>query len=519
VLEVDERTPPLLMHEGEGFRLERLPEGSRVIYPPDSLPGIADLDSAIQRALRQPHGIEPLPELLKPGMRLTIVFDDLSLPLPPMRRPDVRQRVIEHVLELAAVRGVDDVELIAANALHRRMTPAELKHVVGDRVFRSFFPKHLRNHDAEDRDNLVHLGNTGDGEDVEINRRAAESDLIVYVNITLSAMSGGSKSVAVGLASYRSLRHHHNVHTLQHSRSFNDPPNSAMHHSYNRMQDVIGGQVKIFTIETTVNNDTFPQSMGFLNKREWEWNLADQASYLAVRRGSAMLPSSMRHRMWNNTLAPYGVTGVNAGVPSEVHPLTLKNLHRQQVTEINGQADIGVFGLPYVCPYNVNSVMNPILVMSLGLGYFFNLYLNKPIVREGGVGIFYHPMPNEFHPVHHPSYIDFYEEVLAETTDPAVLEAKYEKQFATDPWYTHLYRKSYAYHGVHPFYMWYWGAHAMQHLGDIIFVGADRKTASRLGFRSASTLADALELASHTVGTSPEITYLHAPPMTLADVR
>ena len=31
-------------------------------------------------------------------------------------------------------------------------------------------------------------------------------------------------------------------------------------------------------------------------------------------------------------------------------------------------------GLPYICPYNVNSVMNPILVMCLGLGYFFNLY-------------------------------------------------------------------------------------------------------------------------------------------------
>ena len=42
VLDVDERTPPLLMHEGEGFRLERLPLGSRVIYPPESLPGIVD---------------------------------------------------------------------------------------------------------------------------------------------------------------------------------------------------------------------------------------------------------------------------------------------------------------------------------------------------------------------------------------------------------------------------------------------------------------------------------------------
>jgi hypothetical protein len=163
--------------------------------------------------------------------------------------------------------------------------------------------------------------------------------------------------------------------------------------------------------------------------------------------------------------------------------------------------------------------MNPILVMSLGLGYFFNLYRGQPIVREGGVAIFYHPVPDEFHPVHHPSYIDFFEEILTETTDPLVLEAKYEEQFATDPWYVQLYRKSYAYHGVHPFYMWYWGAHALEHLGDVIFVGGSRKTTARMGFRAASTLSDALEMASPIVGSSPSISYLHAPPLVMADVR
>src|SRR3546814_1868162 len=107
-------------------------------------------------------------------------------------------------------------------------------------------------------------------------------------------------------------------------------------------------------------------------------------------------------------------------------------------------------GLPYICPYNVNSVMNPILVMCLGLGYFFNMYRGQPLVREGGVVIMSHPTPWEFNPVHHPSYIDFFEQVLTETTDPAELEARFEKQFAEDEWYRHLYRTSYAYHGVHP---------------------------------------------------------------------
>src|SRR5918999_5472694 len=121
VLEVDERTPPLLVHEGEGFRLQRFPLGSRAVYPPDSLPGLRDVDGAIRDAILEPHGSEPLTERLKPGMRLTIAFDDISIPLPPMRAPDVRQRVIEAVLTMAADAGVDDVELISANALHRRL--------------------------------------------------------------------------------------------------------------------------------------------------------------------------------------------------------------------------------------------------------------------------------------------------------------------------------------------------------------------------------------------------------------
>ena len=53
----------------------------------------------------------------------------------------------------------------------------------------------------------------------------------------------------------------------------------------------------------------------------------------------------------------------------------------------------------------------------------------------------------------------------------------------------------------------------------LIFVGGNRKTTQRMGFRAATTLADALEMAKDTVGSSPSITYQHAPPLALADVR
>ena len=63
------------------------------------------------------------------------------LPLPPMKTPDVRGLIIEQVVEMAARKGVEDIKLIVANALHRRMTGDEIKHAVGERVHRSFYPR------------------------------------------------------------------------------------------------------------------------------------------------------------------------------------------------------------------------------------------------------------------------------------------------------------------------------------------------------------------------------------------
>jgi len=168
VLEVDKSTPPILFWRGENFSLEKLPAGrSRVIYAPEPLPAIEDVDGAIRHALLNPIEQDPLPEQLFPGMKLTIAFDDVSLPLPKMQRPDIRQRVIEAVLDMAADAGVDDVHIISALALHRRMTEAELRHAVGDRVYDAFAPRGtLYQHDAEDPENLSYLGTTPHGEDV-----------------------------------------------------------------------------------------------------------------------------------------------------------------------------------------------------------------------------------------------------------------------------------------------------------------------------------------------------------------
>jgi hypothetical protein len=306
---------------------------------------------------------------------------------------------------------------------------------------------------------------------------------------------------------------------MQHSRSFMDQHRSELHSSNWRMGRLIAKSgIKVFQIETTLNNDTFPSQFSFLQKREWEWNARERAAFVAASKSLERTPTRIARSIFQGIKAPHRMTSVHAGEVEAVHALTTKHVYDQQLVQVDGQTDIVTMGLPYICPYNVNSVMNPILVACLGLGYFFNLYRGKPLVREGGVLIISHPTPWEFNPVHHPSYIDFFEQVLSETVDPIEIEKTYEERFATDEWYRHLYRTSNAYHGVHPFYMWYWCAHALAHLGAVIVVGGDTRAVRRLGFKPASTLRDALEMAEDTVGRHPTITHFHCPPLGMADV-
>ena len=71
-------------------------------------------------------------------MRVTIAIDDISLPLPQMRRPDIRERLLNQILQTLADYGVDDVHLIIATSLHRRMTENEIRRMVGERAFKQF---------------------------------------------------------------------------------------------------------------------------------------------------------------------------------------------------------------------------------------------------------------------------------------------------------------------------------------------------------------------------------------------
>ena len=418
-----------------------------------------------------------------------------------MQRPDVRATVIETVLGRAAQAGVDDVALIAANGLNRRMTPAELQRLLGERVFRSFFADGLlRNHDAEDADDLASLGTTEAGE-VSINARVAASDLVIFVHVVADRRHTTGRELLAGIGS---------APTSTAARATSSDAAAQL--------GLINSAVPIFQIDVVLDNDVFPAGLAFLSKREWEWSIREQVAWRGIRRGLSVAPARVRRKVINRSQATFSPTAVFAGDPAAV-------------TRQAGSASATTSGSrcrtrsTWACSASASTPRTawtlrsiPILAAWQGLVGLLGAHTGRSLVRDGGAVIIYHPMPNDFSPLHHPSYVDFYADVLTRTADREQIRADVEPKFAGDPWYAHLYRTSQAFHGVHPLLLWYEIEAAKQNYGDVVFVGADRFVIDRLGFRAASTLADALEIVSSGVGRSPTIGYLHAPPQILVDV-
>jgi hypothetical protein len=507
VLEIDERTPPLLVPDGDRFRLEKFPLGTRVIYPVESLPHVPDLAEAINVALDAPTGSEPLSALLEPSMRLTIAFEGIGTPNPTMRRPDIRGKVIEAVLTRAGAAGVDDVALISANGLNRRMTADELEHLVGERVFRSFYADGLlSNHDAEDVDNLTSVGSTPGGE-IALNSRVASSDLLIFVRLVDAASSSSVAEIAARLGS---------AATIGQLKGLQAQAGDAV---AAEIADLVSAAVPIFQIDAVLDNDVFAPPLDFLGQREWDWKLRDRATWSVVRLGLEWSRQRARRRLMNRVDGDFHTTLVTAGAPTAVQDASLAQIKAQQLVEVSGAADVGVLGVGAHTPYSVDSVINPMLAAWSGLANMFGSHTGTPFVRQGGALIIYHPLRAEFSPLHHPSYVDFFAEVLplplirsrSQRTMRSGSQETRGTSISTGP-----VRRSTA---CIRCYLWYQIAAAQEHCTDIVWVGANRESAARMGFRAASTLADALEIVASTVGRTPSISYLHAPPHVLVDVR
>ncbi len=287
-----------------------------------------------------------------------------------------------------------------------------------------------------------------------------------------------------------------------------DPAHSQMHHCYRRMGEIIGSHLRCLNLELV------------LDMHAW-WGPWEGLSLVPHDRPppveakiGRLFPQRFKDRVRNLITADYGLRSANFGQVDAVHEKTLAVLDDFNSVSVQGQTDALLLGVTDLGPYSVGGHSNPVLMMNTGLGYAFNFHQGKPLMAEGGTLILSNPCHKRFHPVFHPSYERFFEEVLPRTTDPAEMHERFEQAYAEDADFKRLYRNEHAYHGVHPFFAWYWGSHAMKHAGRIIVAGAtDPAVVQVMGMEAAASVEEALAMARESHGKAMSLSYHLTPPV------
>lgn len=420
-----------------------------------------DLAETVRRALTDPLDRPPLRDQVRAGTRVTVAFDDATVPCyAPIWT--VALPLIVSELEAGGVRR-DDIWLLCANALHRQLTHDELARLVGDAFVREHAPR-LRCHDAEDPDNMVHLGKTASGLDVELNRSVVESDLVVYLNCsTMRGFSGGWKSVCVGLSGYRSIRHHHTPDLMSMSLDRN-----RMHAMLDEMGSFVDqqlGKTRVFKLETV---------------------LANPLSVHDIYSGSVWATRSKV------------VDKLKAHLPAR------RDLLDEPV-------DIIVYGVPEWSPYAAFSHTNPILdLVSTGLGYLGGMI--EALGKPGCTVIMATPCPARWDDARHPSYREVWETVLPETRDPDDARVRFEPELARRQDYIERYRFGFGFHPVHGVMALY-PLKRLRHAGRVIVAAPDDPAVPRhCGFEAAATVEDAISMAREAHGGDASVALVEYPP-------
>jgi lactate racemase len=422
---------------------------------------VDDLPAAVGHALANPLGLPRIGELVKPHSRVTIAFDDATVP----SYGSIRSVAIEAVLRDLAAAGVarGQVSLICANALHRKLRPAELARIIGADLVAEFGER-LSCHDAENPDGLVDLGRTPEhGYPVVVNRLVTESDLVVYVNAGhMRGFNGGWKSVCVGLSTYDSIRVTHT------------PDGMSMSVHGNRMHDV----------------------------------LDEMGRHLERRLGRRIFKI-------DTLLAdPFRVTKVVAGSVAEARRSivsAMESMFPPRRDQARERFDVIVYGVPDDSPYAVFSHVNPILTLiSSGLGYLGGLV--EAIGKPGCTVIMATPVPERWDRVAHPSYPEVWERVLGATRDPYDIMRRYADDYARRPDYVDAYRRHFGFHPVHAIFAVY-PLKRLGHVGRVI-VAAPRDPAipRHVGFEVAGSVEEAIARAEKVHGPGCSIAHVKQPP-------
>ena len=168
---------------------------------------LTNLEEKIKRVLTYPISSKSLREIFKPGEKTAIIVSD--------RTRNVAASVFLPVIinELNSIGIPDnDIFIVFACGTHRLHTKKEHAAIVGEDIAGRI---KLLDHDCNDKANLIELGVTSRGTQVEVNKKVAEADRIILTGAVtyhyFAGYGGGRKAVLPGISAFQTIQTNHKL--------------------------------------------------------------------------------------------------------------------------------------------------------------------------------------------------------------------------------------------------------------------------------------------------------------------
>ena len=151
----------------------------------------------IEYALDNPIGAGDISTVVKKGDKVAIIISDIT------RKWQAIPTYLPILVDRLNKCGIadEDIIVISACGTHRRQTDEEHKELLGEDLFKRL---KIVDHQCEDKENLVYMGETSRKTPVWLNKYAIDADKIILtggvVYHFLAGYGGGRKSLVPGIA-------------------------------------------------------------------------------------------------------------------------------------------------------------------------------------------------------------------------------------------------------------------------------------------------------------------------------
>jgi hypothetical protein len=480
-----------------GSRVVTVPvgDGDVVLHPPPPPVHVVDVPAAVRDALAFPLSGDPLERLAVRGRSATVVVEPPALPLPGAQidpRPVALATILDELGRLGI--GDDDVTILVAGGLARRMGRSELERLLPPPRARSFRGEVVV-HDAAHPD-LVETGSRA----TRLHPRLAATDLVVVLSSAESVLAGGPGTL-LAACDARSIR------AIAGARSLVQASGEAGWRAALAVEESVAAQVPLVGVSLVLDH---PRLTGRFRAYPHEPASLDHVAGSPFRRLYSLLPAAVRRTLLRDLGRTLTTTAVFAGSPSIAHAEALVRMVELRGTRLAEPLDALVVGVPWVGPHVPREPLNPITSAATALGLALRQWRDAFPLRDGGTLVLVHSLTRSFaHTVQDP-YVTLFDALRDGGDDGA---ARAELSAGADERALRAYRAGRACHPLLPFADWAGCRPALERLGRVIVAGSRDAVAARaLGFVPSHSVASALEMAHGVAGGHARVGVLLAPP-------